>query len=276
MVSEHCALGEWFFGLSDGVWTQSSGLLWMVGWGRRPTTRARYLSFRVVRSAMEAEDADSGSGPEGNRQQQTSAIIGAKSDKQTENDIDTSPSALGERDCSMAGGPTMELTRRQVEGKRSRGDAPVTAMEVDLAAAQAHAQLWSPELKPELEMNPSAKIEGVDDAMSAGVADECNRISGQELNPEEEEMRADLVNAGKQRELAAWAKFDVFSPHEASRVQKQIVETRWFLPEKCWGGEMRRGPFGGQRLRGSGSEGWISGYPWMREPRILTSPRGAP
>ena len=66
--------------------------------------------------------------------------------KQTENDTDTSPSALRERDRSMADGSTMELTQRQVEGKRSRGDAPVTAMEVAPAAAQAHAQLWSPEL----------------------------------------------------------------------------------------------------------------------------------
>ena len=76
MVSEHYAPGERFFGLSDGVWIQSSGLLWMGGWGRRHTIRARYLPFRVVRSAIEAKDADTGSGPEGNRQQQTSAIIG--------------------------------------------------------------------------------------------------------------------------------------------------------------------------------------------------------
>ena len=74
-------------------------------------------------------------------------------------------------------------------------------------------------------------------AISAGVADECNRTLGQELTPVEEEIRADLVNAGKQRELAAWAKFDAFSPHEASRVQKQIVETRWVLTWETLGGK---------------------------------------
>ena len=99
-------------------------------------------------------------------------------------------------------------------------------MEVDLAAAQAHAQWWSPDLKSKMEASPSDAVEGVDGAISARVADECNRILRQELAPEEEEMRANLVTAGKQRELAAWGKFDVFSPTEVRKVQKQIVQTR--------------------------------------------------
>ena len=126
----------------------------------------------------------------------------------------------------------MEPTQQTVEGKRSRGDTPATTMEVDLAVALAHAQGWSPELKPKLEANPSAAIEGVDGAISARVADERNRISGQELTPEEAELHADLVAAGKQREFAAWRKFDVFSPHEACKAKKQIVQTRWALTWK--------------------------------------------
>ena len=55
-------------------------------------------------------------------------------------------------------------------------------MEVDLAVAQAHAQRWPPELKPKLEVNPSAAVEGVDGAISAWVADECNRILGRGLS----------------------------------------------------------------------------------------------
>ena len=54
----------------------------------------------------------------------------------------------------------------------------------------------------------------------------CVACLGQEFAPGEEEMRADLVNAGKQRDLAGRGKFDAFSQHEACRVQKQIVETR--------------------------------------------------
>ena len=53
----------------------------------------------------------------------------------------------------------MEQNQQQVEGKRSRGDAPATTMEVDLVAAQ--------ELKPKLEADPSATVEGADGAISA-------------------------------------------------------------------------------------------------------------
>ena len=52
-------------------------------------------------------------------------------------------------------------------------------------------------------------MEGVDGAISAWVAGACNRISGQELTPEEDEVHADLVEADKLRELDTWEKFDV-------------------------------------------------------------------
>ena len=74
-------------------------------------------------------------------------------------------------------------------------------MEVDLAVAQAHAQWWPPDLKPKVGVNPSAAVDGVDGAISAWVADECNRVLGQELSQEEEEMHADLANGRKKREL---------------------------------------------------------------------------
>ena len=116
-----------------------------------------------------------------------------------------------------------EPTREQVEGKRSRGEAPA----VDLAAAQAHAQWWSPDLKPKLEVIPSDVAEGVDGATSAWVADECNRALGQKLPKEGKEMRAELAQEGKRRELEAWGKFEAFVPLDASKVQKQLIDTRW-------------------------------------------------
>ena len=76
-------------------------------------------------------------------------------------------------------------------------------MEVDLAAAQAHAQWRSPDLKPKMEASPSEAVEGVDGAISAWVADECNCVLGQEFPQEEEEMRAELVHEGQRRELEA-------------------------------------------------------------------------
>ena len=117
----------------------------------------------------------------------------------------------------------MENTQQRVEGKRPRGGAPATTLAVYQAVAQAHAQWWSPELKPKMEASPSAGVAGLDGAISARVADERNRISGQELTPEVEEMHADLAEAGKLRELAAWGKFDVSPPREACIAQKQIV-----------------------------------------------------
>ena len=69
------------------------------------------------------------------------------------------------------------------------------------------------------------------------MADERNRILGQELTPGEEDMHADLVTAGKSRGLAAWEKFDVFSPNKDGEVQKQIVQTRWVLTWKVADGK---------------------------------------
>ena len=70
--------------------------------------------------------------------------------KRTQHDMDTSSSFSGKRDRSMVEQAAMEHNQQQVEGKRSRGDAPAITMEVDLAVAQAHAQWRSPELKPKL------------------------------------------------------------------------------------------------------------------------------
>ena len=123
----------------------------------------------------------------------------------------------------------MEQTQQQVEGKRSRGDTPDTTIEVGLAAVQAHAQCWFPELKPEMEANRSATVEGVNGAISAWAADECNRNLRQELSREGEDMHADLVKAGNQRKLTAWGECGVFSPREACQKQKQIIQTRWVL-----------------------------------------------
>ena len=73
----------------------------------------------------------------------------------------------------------------------------------------------------------SSAAEGVDGAISEWVTGECNRISGQGLTPGGEEMHAGLVEASKLRELEAWQKLGVFSPHEACKEQKQIVQARW-------------------------------------------------
>ena len=154
----------------------------------------------------------------------------------------------------------VEPTQQQVEGKRRRGEAPAITMAVDLAAAQAHAQRWSPDLKPKMEASPSDAVEGADGAISAWVADACNRVLGQELPQEEGGMHAELAHEGKRRELEDWEKFQAFLPLHACKVQKQLVETRCVLTWKNGGGQqMRGGPSGGKGISGSGLERWIGG-----------------
>ena len=104
----------------------------------------------------------------------------------SENAMDTSSSVLGKRGRSMGEPSAVEHAQQQVEGKRSRGDVPAITTEADLAVVQANAPWWPPALKPEMEAGPLEAVEGVDGAISAWVADECNRGLGQELSQEEE------------------------------------------------------------------------------------------
>ena len=163
--------------------------------------------------------------------------VARQSLKLNENEMDTSPSALGRRDRSAAEPTNIDGSTRAAEETRSRGDTPATTMAGYLAVVHAHAQWWPPDLKLKMEASPSATVGGVDGAISARVADECNRISRQELTPEEEGMHADLVKAAKIREFEAWGKFGVLAPHEACVVRRQIVQTRWVLTSKMADGK---------------------------------------
>ena len=149
---------------------------------------------------------------------------------ESQNAMDTSSSVLGKRDRSMGESSAEASTSRQEEGKRPRGEAPAITMEVDLAAAQVHAQWWSPDLKSKLEASPSDAVEGVDGAISAWVADECNRAPGQELPQEAEVMHADLAREGKRRELEASEKFDVFSLSRQARCRSNWWTLVGFYP----------------------------------------------
>ena len=85
----------------------------------------------------------------------------------------------------------------RVAGKRSRGDVPATKVAADMAAVQSHSQRWSPDLKPQSKASQLSVVEGVDGAILAWFAHECNRIWGQELTLEKEETHADLEHRGK-------------------------------------------------------------------------------
>ena len=77
-----------------------------------------------------------------------------------------------------------------------------------------------------MEANRASVVEGVGRAASAWVADECGRVPGQALSPEEEKQHADLVQAAKIKELDTWKKFDVSETRKGRRVVKQVAQTR--------------------------------------------------
>ena len=74
-------------------------------------------------------------------------------------------------------------------------------------------------------------MEGADGAGSAWVAGVCDRASGQELSPEEEQ-RPELVQAAITKELDAWGKFDACERRKDDNVSGQVAQTRWVLTWK--------------------------------------------
>ena len=83
----------------------------------------------------------------------------------------------------------------------------------------------------------SQAIEGMEAALAAWVATQCERHLGQELSSVDELRFAKEVEAAKCRQLDAWCKFQVFSPVPQTKVTKDVVETRWVLTWKALGGK---------------------------------------
>ena len=79
-----------------------------------------------------------------------------------------------------------------------------------MEVVKEHAQWRNPELKPRVKAHNFSAVERVDGAISACVADACNRALGRELSSEEERQHVDLAKAAKLKELNARKKFDVF------------------------------------------------------------------
>ena len=71
--------------------------------------------------------------------------------------------------------------------KHPRSGALEIPLAVALGGVKGHAQWWDPKLKPQVEAHHSSAVEGVDGGVSAWAEDECDRVLGQTLLPEEEE-----------------------------------------------------------------------------------------
>ena len=69
-------------------------------------------------------------------------------------------------------------------------------------------------------------------ALSARVAKERNRISGQIWTEGEERTFSDPAEKAKVQKLEAWEHFRVFSPVQPGAQHKDLVDTRWALTWK--------------------------------------------
>ena len=104
------------------------------------------------------------------------------------NGIDAPTSALGKRSRTpVEAMDAGEAADGNIE-RRPRGEALEVALSTDLEVVKEHAQWRNPELKPTVGSNRSSVAEGVDGAVSAWVAGECDRVLGQELPPGAEEQ----------------------------------------------------------------------------------------
>ena len=84
---------------------------------------------------------------------------------------------------------------------------------------------------------PSNNIRrAIDVVFPAKAADECNRISGQELPPEPERLYEKDALAAKQRELDTWSQFKDYNPMEPGKCGEEVVGTRWVLTWRVAGG----------------------------------------
>ena len=79
-------------------------------------------------------------------------------------------------------------------------------------------------------------MDGGGPVLSAWVAHECSRVSGQELTEEAERWHADPAREAKERKLVAWKQFKVLMPVKMDSQSKDVVDTRWALTWREAGG----------------------------------------
>ena len=127
--------------------------------------------------------------------------------------MDAPSSVLGKRDRPALEGVETLVGSQGRQDRRFRGDALRVASVADLQVVKEHAQWRNPELKPQVDATQSSVVEGVDGAVSAWVAEECNRVLSRESSSGEEDMYADPA-------LDAWGKFEVFGPFQERGVSE--------------------------------------------------------
>ena len=131
----------------------------------------------------------------------------------------------------------------QTIGKQCRAGDLRAALVAEKEVAKEHAHWRHYATKGEIGVQPRKEpaapsvMVGGGSALSAWVAEEHNRYSGQKLPGEEECLHADPENKARGRELDARKQFKVFRPAKMSTQTKEIAEPRWALTRNEVGGK---------------------------------------
>ena len=117
------------------------------------------------------------------------------------------------------------VLEQRLDERCRRAEAHLNLVEI----SKYHAQ-WGDKGMQLFRNTPSTLWDGAIDVVSpAKAADECNRISGQVLPPEEASAYEKDWLAAKSHELAAWTQFKVYSPMGPGKCNEAVVGNRWVL-----------------------------------------------
>ena len=89
------------------------------------------------------------------------------------------------------------------QDERCRADSLCLAFVANEEVVEGHAQWRNPGLECRVDSTQSSVAKGPDAPISACVANECNRVLGQELTGEVEKLDADLVRGATKKQVSA-------------------------------------------------------------------------
>ena len=197
--------------------------------------------------------------------------------------MDTSVTVTGTRGrppanvVEVLNGPT------NIQDKRRRVDAPRSASAAEREVLGGHEikAKRNPVKKSIVDATWPSVVGGVDAAVSAWVAEECNRRLGQESSKDEERSHVDVVGDGREKEHDARKQIKVSETQERRQhFQSCCGYHEGSHPEIGGWKKKCEGSYGSQRLPESGSRRWRLGHLRMCESssstlasHLLRSPR---
>ena len=133
----------------------------------------------------------------------------------------------GDRVAADVAGNSEESLRNR--GTRPRVGHPHLAFVAEKEEKGDHSQWRNRDSKLRRDTTQASAAAGVDAAISARVANECDRVSGHELSEEERKLHADLARYAEVKELHLRQSAEVLEPFMGNNVAKASLRTRWVL-----------------------------------------------